>query len=187
MTRLRVVVAVGTHEQPFARLLDIAEHCAAAVEGVECVVQSGPVRRELDWAVETQPFFAHADLLARIADADLVLAHASPGTVFDALAGGSQPLVVPRRREYGEHVNDHQIRFARRLADLGLAWTADDADEAAAAMVQAVAEGVELRRARVRDAYAASVKRTSRFVERFGNTVDALLAEAGRTTVEARS
>jgi UDP-N-acetylglucosamine transferase subunit ALG13 len=187
MTRLRVVVAVGTHEQPFARLLDIAEHCAEAVEGVEWVVQSGAVQRELDWALETQPYFAHGELLARIAAADLVLSHASPGTVFDALAGESQPLVVPRRCEYGEHVNDHQFRFARRLADLDLAWTADDADIAAAAIQRAAAEEVELRRARVRAAYASSVERTSRFVERFGGAVDALLAEGGRSPTAVHS
>jgi UDP-N-acetylglucosamine transferase subunit ALG13 len=187
MTRLRVVVAVGTHEQPFSRLLKIAEHCATAVGGVEWVVQSGAVRRELDWAVETQPYFAHSDLLARIDAADLVLSHASPGTVFDALAGASQPLVVPRRREYGEHVNDHQVRFARRLGDLGLAWTADDAYAAAAAIERAAAEGVDLRRARVREAHAASIERTERFVERFGNTVESLLAESGRSEVGGRS
>lgn len=38
-----------------------------------------------------------------------------------ALDSGRVPLVVSRMKRYGEHVDDHQMQIARRLADRGLA------------------------------------------------------------------
>jgi UDP-N-acetylglucosamine transferase subunit ALG13 len=33
------------------------------------------------------------------------------------MAAGKAPVVVPRRAEYGEHVNDHQIEFVHIVAE----------------------------------------------------------------------
>jgi UDP-N-acetylglucosamine transferase subunit ALG13 len=51
--------------------------------------------------------------------------HAGIGSVLLALAHGHRPIVMARRPELGEGVDDHQIRFARRLAAEGLAIVID--------------------------------------------------------------
>lgn len=55
-------------------------------------------------------------LIALIKKADKVIAHAGPGTLY-LIAKYSQvmPLIIPRSVKYGEHVNDHQVYFARHL------------------------------------------------------------------------
>lgn len=68
------------------------------------------------------------ELQAAVADADLVVAHAGIGSALTALDHGKCPLLLPRRKAHGEHVDDHQEMIARRLAARGLAVAAE-ADE----------------------------------------------------------
>lgn len=44
---------------------------------------------------------------------------------MDCRAAGLQPIVVPRRRDLGEHVDAHQLHFARRFAQAGLVLSAE--------------------------------------------------------------
>lgn len=52
-----------------------------------------------------------------ITDARIVVCHGGPGSIMGALAAGKSPLVVPRDPRLREHVDDHQIRFVRWLAE----------------------------------------------------------------------
>jgi UDP-N-acetylglucosamine transferase subunit ALG13 len=60
--------------------------------------------------------------------ADVVVAHAGVGTAITALSAGKCPVLLPRRKRHGEHVDDHQVDIARALGSRGLAVVAD-ADE----------------------------------------------------------
>lgn len=57
--------------------------------------------------------------------ADVVIAHAGTGIALSAMEAGKCPVLVPRRASRGEHVDDHQLQTARRLASSGLAITAE--------------------------------------------------------------
>jgi UDP-N-acetylglucosamine transferase subunit ALG13 len=60
------------------------------------------------------------ELEARMAEARIVITHGGPGTIMQARAQGKVPIVVPRQARFGEHVNDHQVDFCKRLAQEGL-------------------------------------------------------------------
>jgi UDP-N-acetylglucosamine transferase subunit ALG13 len=51
-----------------------------------------------------------------------------------AVAAGKIPIVVPRESSRGEQIDDHQVGFARRVAELGLARVATTPDEIRAAL-----------------------------------------------------
>jgi len=53
-------------------------------------------------------------------DADVVITHAGVGTIMQLLDWGKSPLVVPRRRSAGEHVDDHQSFITELLRERGL-------------------------------------------------------------------
>lgn len=55
-----------------------------------------------------------------VADSDVFITHSGVGTLLRALDLGVRPVVVPRRADRGEHVDDHQLQVARELADRGL-------------------------------------------------------------------
>lgn len=60
-----------------------------------------------------------------IAGADLVIAHAGVGSALTALDSGKCPVLLPRSRSHGEHVDDHQHLIADHLAARGLAVSVD--------------------------------------------------------------
>jgi UDP-N-acetylglucosamine transferase subunit ALG13 len=51
--------------------------------------------------------------------ADAVVTHAGVGSILCARRAGHLPVVVPRRRRYGEHVDDHQVELTQELDALG--------------------------------------------------------------------
>jgi UDP-N-acetylglucosamine transferase subunit ALG13 len=106
-----VVVSVGTDHHRFDRLLDWAEQAEKAAVG-HFVVQRGstPARPGL----ETFDYLPSEQLQALMRDADAVVCHGGPGTISLACGAGHRPIVVPRDPSLGEHVDDHQMRYAER-------------------------------------------------------------------------
>ena len=47
-------------------------------------------------------------------------------TVMDSLYFGTSVITVPRLKQYGEHINDHQLIFAEKLKEAGLVTICDD-------------------------------------------------------------
>jgi UDP-N-acetylglucosamine transferase subunit ALG13 len=58
-------------------------------------------------------------------EARAVVAHAAAGAAVLALRAGKPLVLVPRRRAYGEHLDDHQVELARALAAGGRAVVVD--------------------------------------------------------------
>ena len=46
----------------------------------------------------------------------LILTSGGPASFIMPLQIGKTPIVVPRQHQYNEHVNDHQVEFARNVA-----------------------------------------------------------------------
>jgi UDP-N-acetylglucosamine transferase subunit ALG13 len=114
---MKVLLTVGTHEQPFQRLLDAAQQTIPARPDDEWVVQYGvgAWTLHLPSIRAAADYFDAPDMQAHLAWADLVVSQCSPGTVFGALAAEAWPLVLGRQIAFDEHVDDHQVLFAREL------------------------------------------------------------------------
>ena len=52
-------------------------------------------------------------------NARVVVCHAGVGSILTALEYGKPVIAVPRRKKYGEHVDDHQLEIARELGKDG--------------------------------------------------------------------
>jgi len=67
---------------------------------------------------------------AKIFDkAQLIVSHAGMGTILTALTQGKQICIMPRRMQYGEHRNDHQLATVERLGDHAGLHKARDEDD----------------------------------------------------------
>jgi UDP-N-acetylglucosamine transferase subunit ALG13 len=108
-----IFCTVGTHEDPFDRLLRALD----TVPGDEPIrIQSGystyaPTRCT---AEAMMPFQAVQQAMR---DARVVVTHGGPASIMQALSHGKVPIVVPRQSAFGEHVDDHQVRFSAKIAD----------------------------------------------------------------------
>lgn len=126
-----IFVTVGTHHQPFERLLDALE----LLDG-ELVVQYGPGKPPASVS-QAEPFMPFDTMLNRFREADTVITHAGVGSVICASREGHVPLVVPRRHDLGEHVDDHQVELTRALAQRGSVVAVWDVDKLAEAVAGA--------------------------------------------------
>lgn len=123
---MKIYVTVGTHEQPFQRLLCAVSDMISTSED-DWFVQYGVGSWSLSSAkVSAAPYLNSEEVVHRLRWADLVITQASPGTVFSALQNQVWPLVLGRQRRFGEHVDDHQLRFAQALSEMGLATDIED-------------------------------------------------------------
>ncbi|MEL6984511.1 MAG: glycosyltransferase, partial [Actinomycetota bacterium] len=124
--RIEVVVAVGTDHHPFDRLVGWIDEWAMSRSDVSILVQRGNSAPTTHCAsVDLLP---HGDLYQHFAESMVVVSHGGPSTVMDARMVGRLPLVVARDPDLGEHVDDHQQRFAQHLARHGLARVTEDRD-----------------------------------------------------------
>jgi UDP-N-acetylglucosamine transferase subunit ALG13 len=64
-----------------------------------------------------------------LTSAQIVITHGGPATIAEARAAGRIPIVVPRRVAYGEHVDDHQLAYARWLAAVGEVLLVEDVSQ----------------------------------------------------------
>ena len=115
----RVVVSLGTSRTHGFRRL------------VERLVRVMPKEAEVLWqtgstdvsglGITARESVPADELQAAILNADAVISHAGTGSALTALEAGKLPLLVPRRRAYGEHIDDHQIQIAAELDNRGVA------------------------------------------------------------------
>ncbi|MFW2380829.1 MAG: glycosyltransferase [Acidimicrobiales bacterium] len=116
--RPRVVVSVGTDKHPFDRLVGWVDRWAADNRHVSVFMQYGSSERP---NTAGAPLISHAELVKAIRTADVVITHGGPSTVMDVRTSGRLPIVVPREPHLGEHIDGHQISFARHLDRHGMA------------------------------------------------------------------
>jgi UDP-N-acetylglucosamine transferase subunit ALG13 len=67
-----------------------------------------------------------------VKNASCLISHAGIGSITTAISNNKPLLVMPRSKQYGEHVNDHQLGTARKFEQLGhilVAYTEDKIPE----------------------------------------------------------
>lgn len=121
---MKIFATVGT-QLPFDRLIRELDAWTEGNSQCDVVAQIGLSRyepRHMRWdrMVPEKRFREY------LSDCDAIVAHAGMGTIISAIDNGKRVIVMPRRAEYGEHRNDHQLATAKRLGHLqGLAVVQD--------------------------------------------------------------
>lgn len=109
-----VFVTVGTHEQPFDRLIKYMDEWAS-IHDEEVVIQTGFSTYE-PMNCRWQKLFPYQEMVKNIDEARVVITHGGPSSFIMPLQVGKIPIVVPRKHEFKEHVNDHQVDFCNQVA-----------------------------------------------------------------------
>lgn len=110
-----IFVTVGTHEQPFDRLVKCIDQMVADGKiKEEVIIQKGYTDYEPQ-NCECHKLIGYDDMKKYIEEARIVVTHGGPASFVAPLSIGKIPVVVPRQYKYNEHVNDHQLDFAREV------------------------------------------------------------------------
>lgn len=137
---LTTLVLVGNAKQPFHRLLDTVKNVAPTLPQ-PIIVQHGNTPFHAG-GCESHAFLDREGLVELMCGSKLIICHAGAGCVIDALSSGHVPLIMPRRRALGEHIDDHQLEFAQMLHEVGKAVVVEDARDMETAVQQALAMGI---------------------------------------------
>ncbi|MGP5382729.1 glycosyltransferase [Glutamicibacter arilaitensis] len=126
----RVVVTLGTMQSyGFGRAVEAVLRVLAQLpEPPEEVLWQTGCTDLTGLPIQGRTTVPSTELVAAIAQADLVIAHAGVGSALAALRTGRTPILLPRQAGHGEHVDDHQLMIARHLAQRGLAICKDPED-----------------------------------------------------------
>jgi len=129
-------VSVGNATQPFRRLLDAV--CELAPHLPQPVVVQYGAAQDFSCPHCQGSAFLDMDTFARhVAEAELLILHAGAGSAIHAVRAGKVPVVMPRRTEFGEHVDDHQVEFARELGRAGKIVVCEETELLALAVEEA--------------------------------------------------
>jgi UDP-N-acetylglucosamine transferase subunit ALG13 len=130
-----IFVALGTHEQPFSRAIEMIK---PLTERDDLVIQHGETPTDETFQRTTWMKFVEYERIRNlIAESTHVVCHAGVGLIMTSLLAGKRPIVIPRLARYGEHVDDHQFQIAREFANAGRVVLLTDDDDVAAALERA--------------------------------------------------
>lgn len=110
-----VLATVGTDHHPFDRFVEWVDAWHAEHADVDVFVQYGTCERQPE-SPGSQWVEGH-ELASMMERADAIVCHGGPSTIIEARTNGTVPVVVPRNPALGEHVDEHQMRFADFMAD----------------------------------------------------------------------
>ena len=112
-----LVVSLGTDYHTFDRLLRWVKAYLAENPQIRCLIQHGhtsPVE-----GADNVKLLPAGILKHLYAKAQVMLVQGGPGSIQDARATGAIPLVVPRRVEFDEVVDNHQVPFVTMMEKQG--------------------------------------------------------------------
>lgn len=112
-----IFVTVGTHEQPFNRLIEEVD-CLKKENIIteDVFIQTGFSTYEPQYC-EWKNIISYDEMESYMKEATIVITHGGPATFMSAITHGKKPIVVPRQEKFGEHVNDHQLEFAQQVSE----------------------------------------------------------------------
>jgi UDP-N-acetylglucosamine transferase subunit ALG13 len=127
-----IFVIMGMEVHPFDRLARAVDDLAAAGEE-DFLIQLGACAYAPRHA-RHERYMSFGELCENVRASTVVITHAGAGSTLVCIQQGKHPIMVPRRSRWGEHVDEHQVPFAKKLSEGGLATTVEDMTELPAAI-----------------------------------------------------
>ena len=111
-----IFVTVGTHEQQFNRLIEEIDRLKGnGTIKDEVIMQTGYCTYKPKYCKWSE-LLPYDQMLENVEKADIVITHGGPSSFIMPLQIGKTPIVVPRQHQFNEHVNDHQVEFAKAVS-----------------------------------------------------------------------
>lgn len=111
-----IFVTVGTHEQPFNRLVKKVDELVANGDIKEKVIVQTGFSTYVPQNCEVHKMMSFHEMQHVLKEARIVITHGGPSSFIEALQFGKVPIVVPRQERFHEHINNHQVEFTELIA-----------------------------------------------------------------------
>lgn len=113
-----IFVTVGSQKFQFDRLLrEIDRLIEAGVIEDEVYAQTG-FSVYLPRHYQYKDFLNRDEFLQHIKRCDVFITHGGTGAIIGAVKMGKKVIAVPRLKEYGEHVDNHQLQLLKEFGNM---------------------------------------------------------------------
>lgn len=125
-----IFVILGTQDKKFPRLLDAIQKKIdeGKISKEEIIVQAGSTKYT-SRDMKIIDYMSIKDFEECIEKADIIICHAGVGTILTALKSGKKIIAGARLKQYGEHVNDHQLQILENFEEEGYILALEDFDK----------------------------------------------------------
>ena len=124
-----IFVTLGTNDKSFIRLVQkIEELIISGVIEEKVVVQAGFTQYKSEH-MEIFDLIPVEEFSHLMKECSLLITHGGVGSIITGLKNNKKVIAVPRLKEFGEHVNDHQLQIIENFSDSGYILGAYSVDE----------------------------------------------------------
>ncbi len=116
-----ILVTAGNATQGFRRLFEAVDKLSGegAFGEEDVLIQSGNDSDFRALHCKQTGFLPLEEFMQLVRDAELVICHGGAGILYHCFSSGKVPVVMPRRKKYGEILDDNQIELVKALASEG--------------------------------------------------------------------
>ena len=137
-----IFVTVGNEQRyPFTRFLRIIDEVAPDIPD-EVVMQIGP-DSHVPQNCKYFSFIPHQEYMEVFGKSRLIISHCATGVMIHAIRLMKPIILFPRRAEFNEHLDNHQVETAKSLEGRQGVWVTYD-EEALRKIVMTFARGGEM-------------------------------------------
>ncbi len=114
-----ILVLLGTQENSFERLLKEIEN--AIEDGIikeEVIVQAGHTNFKSS-KMKIMDFISPNELNKYIQKSNYIITHGGVGSILGAIEQNKKVIAIPRKKEFKEHVNNHQMQIVENFNSCG--------------------------------------------------------------------
>lgn len=114
---IKIFIPLGTQKFPFNRL----------IKEINRLIDTKVIKREnvfIQSAIyDIIPLCDHTTILPnssfqkKVEEADLIITHCGVNSIISCMRLNKKLIIVPRLKQYGEHVDNHQIEIANLMKD----------------------------------------------------------------------
>lgn len=124
-----IFVTLGTQHFQLDRLINEIDHLIkkGQLNADEVFIQNGSSKKSK--YAHNYPMMDENKFNSLISDCDVLISHGGTSSIIKGLKAGKKVIVVPRKKKYKEHVDDHQMQIARVFQEKNYIIVIDEIDE----------------------------------------------------------
>jgi UDP-N-acetylglucosamine transferase subunit ALG13 len=119
MDQYSILITAGTLKLPFTRLFDLVEELSNTNSFNKIIVQGIGAANFFKGhsKIEAHDFIEKKQLDLAITNTDILISHAGVGSIVNALSLAKPTVLVPRKAQYNEHFDDHQMQIFQKMQE----------------------------------------------------------------------
>ena len=114
-----ILIMLGTQNNSFHRILEEVDRLIDSnIIKEEVIAQTGYTKYK-SRNIKTIDFMLNEELEKLEQQANYIITHGGVGSIISSIEKGKKVIAVPRLKQFGEHVNDHQLDIVQSFDKMG--------------------------------------------------------------------